>query len=308
MKNSFLILLILIILIIYFYYNSINNYRDIIENYNYSNNDYLIKYLLDNRKPYEIRKIKPDLHKLNFISGIAWINLDRSNKRKEYMEKLLQQIDIPNYRISAIDGKNYKDIKFIYGNIPLQKELTNTEIACTLSHIKAINYFKDIPGDYFIVCEDDISFDNIIFFNKNLESIIKECPKFDILMLNKTSFKYLDKIYSKWNDYFIDETVDYIGSCVCYIVSRSGINKLIKNAKYIDDNNFMLNKYQKMNVSDIYIYKNLDTYVYKYNFISNLFDESTIHNDHLPYQKKNDTFQLAIILKDFYNYDLEYEL
>ncbi len=309
MKNiDLIILLIFIILIIYFYYNSINNNKNIIENYTYLDYRNKIKYLLYNKNPYEIRKLKPNLNNLNFISGIAWINLDRSSKRKEYMERLLQQIDIPNYRISAIDGKIYNNIKSIYGNIPLQKEITNTEIACTLSHIKAINYFKYIPGDYFIVCEDDISFDNIIFFDKNLETIIKECPKFDILMLNKTSFKYLDKIYSKWNDYFIDETVDYIGSCVCYVISRSGINKLIKNAKYIDDNNFILNKYQKMNVSDIYIYKNLDTYVYKYNFISNLFDDSTIHNDHLPYQKKNDIFQLAIILKDFYNYDLQYKL
>ena len=47
---------------------------------------------------------------LNFISGIAWINLDRSLKRKKYMMNLLKDINIPNYRISAIDGKAYKDI------------------------------------------------------------------------------------------------------------------------------------------------------------------------------------------------------
>jgi GR25 family glycosyltransferase involved in LPS biosynthesis len=295
MKIIDLILLLIIIIVIIYFISNIKN----------KNN---IEYSLDNKKLYEIQKLEPYVHNLNFISGIAWINLDRSYKRKEYMEKLLQQIDIPNYRIRAIDGNAYKDIKSIYGDIPLQKNLTNSEIACTLSHIKAINYFKDIPGDYFIVCEDDISFDNIIFFNKNLETIIKECPKFDILMLNKTYLQPIKDIYSKWNDYFIDETLDYISSCVCYIISRSGINKLIKNAKYINDNNFILNKYQKMNVSDIYIYKNLDTYVYKYNFISTLLEESTLHRNHLAYQRKNNIFQLAIILKDFYNYDLQYKI
>lgn len=307
MKDSeFIILLILIVLIIYFFLDIINQYnnKSKIENYNYLDVNDEIKQLLDNKNPLEILKLKPNLNKLNFISGIAWINLDRSTQRKEYMEKLLNQINIPNYRISAIDGKAYKDIKSIYGNIPLQKELTNSEIACTLSHIKAINYLKDIPGDYFIVCEDDISFNNIVFFDKNLETIIKECPKFDILILNKTYLKPLKELYSKWIDYYVEEPLDHIGSTVCYIISRNGINKLIKNAKYINDNNFILNKDHNLSVSDIYIYKNLDTYVYKYNFISTLLEESTIHNNHLNHHKKNDFIQLGIILKDFYNYDL----
>jgi len=305
MKDSdFILLLIIIVLIILIILDSNKyNYKSNIENYLDIKDE--IKYFLDNKYPNNIRKLSPDLNKINFINGIAWINLDRSRDRKEYMEKLLKQINIPNFRISALDGKTYKDIKSIYGDIPLQKELTNSEIACTLSHIKAINYLKDIPGDYFIVCEDDISFENIVLFDKDLETIIKECPKFDILMINKTFLKPLNKLYSKWIDYYIDEPLDHIGSSVCYIISRSGINKFIKNAKYIDDNNFILNKDHKLSVSDIYIYKNLETYVYKYNFISTLIDEeSTIHNSHLSHHKKNDFLQFAIILKDLYNYNL----
>jgi len=303
MKNTdFILLLILIVLIIYFFLDFKNKSK--IENYNHLDVNDEIIHLLNNKKPNEIRKLKSDLNKINFINGIVWINLDRSHDRKEYMEKLLKQIDIPNYRISAIDGKAYKDIKSIYGDIPLQKKLNNSEIACTLSHIKAINFLKDIDGKYFIICEDDISFENIIFFDKNLETIIKECPKFDILMINKTFLKPLKELYSKWIDYYVDKPLDHIGSTVCYIISRSGINKLIKNAEYLDDNNFILNKDHNLNVSDIYIYKNLDTYVYKYNFISTNIEESTIHDNHLDYHKKNDLIQLGVILKDFYNYDL----
>jgi GR25 family glycosyltransferase involved in LPS biosynthesis len=302
MKDSnFILLLILIILTIYFFLD----YKNKIENYNSLNVKDKIRFLLNNKNPYEIRKIKPDLNNINFISGIAWINLDRSTKRKEYMINLLKDINIPNYRISAIDGKAYDDIKSIYGDISLQKKLSNSEIACTLSHIKAINYLKDIPGDYFIICEDDINFSNIVLFDKDLETIIKECPKFDILLLNKTFKNPIKEIYAKWSDYFIKEPFDHIGSTVCYVISRSGINKIIKNAKYIDNNNFKLNKDHKLHVSDIYIYENLDTYVYKYDYISTLLEESTIHDNHLDYHKNSDSYQFSIILKDFYNYNLK---
>jgi GR25 family glycosyltransferase involved in LPS biosynthesis len=303
MKDTeFILFLIIFVLIIYFFIDY--DYKKKIENYNNLETKDKIIYLLDNNKPKEIHKIKPNLNNINFISGIAWINLDRSLERKKYMINLLKDINIPNYRISAIDGKAYKDIKSIYGDIPLSKELTNSEIACTLSHIKAINYFKNIPGDYFIICEDDICFNNIILFDKNLETIIKECPKFDILLLNKTYNKPINEIYAKWSDYYVKEPIDAIYSTVCYVISRSGINKIIKNAEYIDNNNFKLNKDHKLHAADIYIYENLDTYVYKYNYISTLLEESTIHNNHLDYHKNSDTYQLSIILKDFYNYNL----
>ena len=123
-------------------------------------------------------------------------------------------------------------------------------------------------------------------------------------MLNKTFKDPIKEIYAKWSDYFIKDKLYHIGSTVCYIISRSGINKIIKDAKYIDNNNFKLNKDHKLHVSDIYIYENLDTYVYKYDYISTLLEESTIHKNHLKYHENNDSYQFGIILKDLYNYDL----
>jgi hypothetical protein len=108
----------------------------------------------------------------------------------------------------------------------------------------------------------------------------------------------------RWHDYYTEETYVHIGSTAYYIITRIAINKIIKNAKYIDDYNFKLNKNNKLCVSDIYIYKNLNTYVYKYNYITTLLEESTIHNNHLATHKNNDDFQFGVILKDLYNYDL----
>ena len=42
-------------------------------------------------------------------------------------------------------------------------------------------------------------------------------------------------------------------------------------------------------VADIFLYKNLNTYVYKYNFISTKDEESSIHEGHLDYHKKSNT-------------------
>ena len=263
-----------------------------------------INYLLNNKKPYDISNLKPNLNNINFIDGIVWINLDRSPDRKNYMINLLKDIKIPNFRISAIDGKASENINSIYGNIPMARELSKSEIACTLSHIKAINYLKNIPGEYFMVCEDDISFNNIVLFENNLKTIISECPKFDILMLNKTFLKPVNEKYAKWNNYYFLNPLDYIGSTVAYIISRSGINKIIENATYINDNNFKLNPNNNIDVADLYIYINVNTYAFKYNYITTLLEESTIHDEHLNTHKNNDNYQFGIILKDLYNYDL----
>ena len=47
--------------------------------------------------------------------------------------------------------------------------MTKYEFACLLSHIKAITSLKDTDGNYFMICEDDISLKNTILF-KNVKS------------------------------------------------------------------------------------------------------------------------------------------
>ena len=81
-------------------------------------------------------------------------------------------------------------------------KLNNYEISNTLSHIKAINYLENIKGDYFLVCEDNISFNNIILIDKDLKTIISESPKFDILILNKTYLFNTTSTYVKWDNYY----------------------------------------------------------------------------------------------------------
>ena len=99
-----------------------------------------------------------DYKKINYIDKIYWINLDRSLERTLYMTNLLNNINVPNERFSAIDGKNI-DVKYIIKDFNLERPLNNGEIACTLSHLKIINNLKNVSGNYFMICEDDIIFD-----------------------------------------------------------------------------------------------------------------------------------------------------
>ena len=221
-------------------------------------------------------------HKINGIDHIVWINLDRSLDRKNNMEKLLKNVSINNTRISAIDGKSQDFSHFNF----LQRSMTNYEIAVTLSHIKAYSFLNNINGKYFMVLEDDINFNNLKFFNTNLDFIINNAPEFDILLLHKIYEKPLN-LYERWNtDIF---------STASYIISKNGINKLLKLAEY-NNYNFYFNS--QISIADYFLYNQLNTWVYKYNFISTNDETSIIHPEHLDIHKNSSNFQYNIIFND----------
>ena len=240
-------------------------------------------------------------NKINGIDYILWINLERSRDRKKYMEDLLNNINIKNMRINAIDGKNNNTKDFLH-NIELNRELSNYEIACTLSHIKAINKIKDIDGEYFLILEDDVTFDNISIFEENLEDIIKNSPEFDILILYKTYLGKIDNLYVNWNDYYTEyPELNFIGGTVSYIISKKNILKKLDNfPKYISDVSFRFINNRKFDVCDLYIYKFFNTFVYKYNYIStSLETTSTIHNNE-ELHKINYLHQMNIIKNEYF--------
>jgi GR25 family glycosyltransferase involved in LPS biosynthesis len=247
--------------------------------YNYTKND-LIK--------------EKDINKyVNYIDGILWINLDRSPTRKTHMENTLSDISISNYRISAIDGNNYDMVNKI-SNMKLTRNFKSVEKACSLSHIKAINYAKNLSGKYFIICEDDIKFFNLFLLNINLEKVITDAPDFDILIISKTFYGKLPEQYTKW--------ISNIQGTVCYIISRSGLEKISSIVTYNSvTDTFIFNTGHVFEVSDLFLYRNVNTWVYKYNIVSSLDEESTIHSHHLDNHKRSSKIQLNNILTDLFN-------
>ena len=301
----------------------INIYKEFNPDLNSLNNNELInhfiKYGKNEKRIYKnkIIKVIPNLEllisisllktyyldKINFIDNILWINLNKSIDRRNYMELILNNINILNNRIESIDGNNLNDIKL--SNINIKKELSKYEIACCLSHIKAINYLNNLFGNYFMICEDDISIENLYYFKKNkLENIISEAPQFDILLLYKTYPEEIENLYVKWSDYYKNGLDKTIYGAVCYIISRSGINKICNYVKYFNNNdkdkfefNSIYNK--EFDLADIFLFNDLETIVYKYNFINtNNDNDSLIHNEHLDFHKICNEKQLSIIIRD----------
>jgi len=232
--------------------------------------------------------------KINGISEIVWINMDRSVERRTHMEKELSHISVPNRRFPAIDGikNNLQRYLKIYNKNPVNNEihrkLSNAEIACTLSHLLAIESLKNIKGDYFLILEDDIIFENMKMIPFTLEEIIRDAPPFDILQVAKTltsnyRFSYLYEVWKANNPTF--------WGAFAYVISRKGIENIIHNTK-------------KRNIyrdpSDYYLYIHSNVYTYKYNIVSYLEIDSTIHLSHHNIHKNSNSFQLQVIKEDFH--------
>jgi GR25 family glycosyltransferase involved in LPS biosynthesis len=224
--------------------------------------------------------------KLNGIDHIVWINLDRSLDRKYKMEKQFENIKIPITRISAIDGKIEDYSSFNY----LERPMTNYEIAVTLSHIKAYSYLSSVEGNYFFVLEDDVKLDNLKFFKSNLNKIISEAPTFDILLIQKIYTKPLKNLYTKWNP--------DIYSTAAYIITKEGCNKLINTAAKYEESNNNFAIMSRLSIADYFLYYKLNTWVYKYNFISTLDEESIIHPEHINIHINSSNYQYNTIIND----------
>ena len=98
---------------------------------------------------------------------ILYINLARSNDRKDILEKTLNENDLKFTRIEAIDGNLIDNVNTTYfycnNNYP---KYSNKEYAILLSHLNTIETFTKIDANLLkygvaLVLEDDISFDFI---------------------------------------------------------------------------------------------------------------------------------------------------
>ena len=276
----------------------------------YFENNYLQKYSYNilwkmqnaftNYYPYE---------KIDFVDHIVWINLDKSIKRQKHMVNLLSNIKIPSTRISAIDGTK-GDLRKMMRDLGIDTIYTsNPEIGCTLSHIKAISYLSTLPGEYFLVLEDDITLDNLCLFDGTLQDIIKKCPKFDILQIHGiTDIRVIDNTTTnniipciKTIDEFILSKTHFrpykTWSTAAYVISKQGIANFIKKKAYFNNNKMMIID-KKFDIADIYVYRNMVIYSYKYNFFSTQEYDSDIHTSHLDAHKQSLKYNLDRLLYD----------
>jgi GR25 family glycosyltransferase involved in LPS biosynthesis len=219
---------------------------------------------------------------INGIDTIYWINLDRSKDRRDILEKFLSNVQVKNKRITGSDAKLDVNIRnnFVFRQASEQPQPAGA-YGCLLSHLRTIKEFWDSKEKTALILEDDISLDFMKYWNKDLKTIINQAPpNWDIIMMHYTdtdinNHRYL---YNRWNP--------QIYSTMAYIINRRGAEKImrlyINNKWYINEPN---------HASDMVVYKNCNTYVYRYCYFTiNTNMNSLIHDSHLQLHNHSKKF------------------
>jgi len=83
------------------------------------------------------------MNKLGGFGPVYVINLSRRTDRRDHIEKIFKDYGITNYTIiDAIDAQD--NIDHLIDYIPIaRRSVRKTEIATTISHIKAIQHWLD---------------------------------------------------------------------------------------------------------------------------------------------------------------------
>lgn len=264
----------------------------------YNENNYITKghyrHMWQNKQVYTnyLINIRSDL-----IKHVAWINFDSSERKKNDMIDMLRSIFIPTTRISAVNRK-YNETR---NNILSDRDMH------LLSHIKAITYLSTLDGEYFMILEDWVTPDNSILLTKTLDQIIQDVPEsdkdFDILLLQKIYCRPLEKEYTSWNYLYNKFISDHVAGTGAYIISKKGVIKFVQDQCTVDNNNVFVNKCKKpLKHANIFIYSNLKTIIYKYNYFEIIDRYSSPDNSqYLHHNTKSSEYQLRVIVDDMFN-------
>lgn len=217
--------------------------------------------------------------KLKGMGPVLWINLDTEVDRQKHMNALFDEYGIPNTRISAIDARGNNDVSdLLVGKFP--ELITQGELGCTMSHLKAIKYFYEQTNlDYIIICEDDIVFDTVPHWPFTWGGFLSYAPyDWDVLQCAITSTKNLRvNLHPRLiNDF----------CAAFYVITRHHASKIVR--LHCRGDKFRLDQNLKPRAaSEEIIYNTGRTYsiplfTYRYDF------NSGIHQDHVEvFHKQN---------------------
>jgi hypothetical protein len=212
------------------------------------------------------------LFKLKGIPPIFWLNLDSDTHRREYMETQFKYWQIENHtRISGYDGRSDDVALYLKGKFP--ENVTQNELGCCMSHLKAIKYFyENTEDEYCLIVEDDVDFDLVKYWNFTWNDFFSQLPyDWDCVQLTTIT---TGEIHIKLHIRFINDF-----SAAIYLISRHHAAKIIKN--HIRENKYKLDhKIKPRAVSEDVILETGKTYSIPL-FLYNLEMGSTIHPEHI---------------------------
>ena len=222
-----------------------------------------------------------------------WINLDKSTKRKLFMENQFKEKNIDNVRVSAITPDDFDTV--LANKRPLTCKHPGCvnceyEIACISSHIKAMKEaITNTNDEWFVVMEDDM----LLPYDIDYDTLIKDAPPdFEILQL---CISYGNTVEFLYNNLLLNNKLhfikwQYLLPCAgMYIVSRKGAEKLVN--KFYVNGKYDFSSCEFQIVADVALYSTANTYTATFPCsYPNIEMGSEIHPHHL------DAHQSAIIV------------
>jgi hypothetical protein len=212
------------------------------------------------------------IYKLNSLPKVLWINLDSDLKRKEYMETQFKYWEIEDHvRISGYNGRDDDVSTFLKGRIP--DNMTQNEVGCVLSHIKAIKYFyENTNDDYALILEDDLSFETVKSWSFTWKEFFSLLPyDWDCVQLTTIC---TGNIHVRLHHRFINDF-----SAAAYLINRHHAEKILKN--HVRDSKYKLdNGVKPRAVSEDLIFESGKSYCIPL-FLYNLDMGSSIHPEHI---------------------------
>jgi hypothetical protein len=195
-----------------------------------------------------------------FHVPIYYINLQRSPERRTVFEQQANMWHLNFTRVNAIDGKK------LFGNTmdgvtysTDYKGMTNTEIACCMSHLRAIYLAHKNNDKYALIMEDDTSFGFVPFWAPNaIESLIKKAPP-DTGIIQLAWFAGSGSCgYQNNYKTQVQNKGKFCLSCSAYIITEKGMNDVLSIAS-VSDTHIHIKKPLDPNlksngVADEYIY------------------------------------------------------
>ena len=179
-----------------------------------------------------------------------YINLDRSPDRMKVMEKTYKNLK----RVRGVDGRKMKRIS----GTRRRNRLSNGELGCLQSHIRAIRRAYKDGAKEALIMEDDIYIDLRKFWIKNIRQVVdpKKYPKdAECIILHCSMVGPCRKMLGMKNDYSKWKRGMKRNSTGCYYINRKGMAKIYKKygPNYAPKN---------WNPADRFIYSVLNSYNY----------------------------------------------
>ena len=170
-------------------------------------------------------------HKLKNFGPVYYLNLDEQPERKIYMEAQFKYWEIENHtRIAGYDGRTDDVCQFLKGRAP--DNMSENEIGCCMSHLKAIKHFYEKTEDpYALIFEDDVVLEMAKYWNFTWSDFASRLPvDWDCIQLTTIC---TGDIHIQLHNYFINDF-----SAAAYLITRHHASKIMNT--FVRGDNFKL--------------------------------------------------------------------